>query len=43
MHPVCKEMLPCPYFLDGKCKFSDQQCHFSHGEMVLLASLQEYR
>ncbi|XP_078045261.1 zinc finger CCCH-type with G patch domain-containing protein [Augochlora pura] len=38
-----KEMLPCPYYLDGKCKFSDEECRFSHGEIVLLSSIQEYR
>ncbi|XP_012269744.2 zinc finger CCCH-type with G patch domain-containing protein isoform X1 [Athalia rosae] len=41
-NPTHKEMLPCPYFLDGNCKFSDDQCHYSHGEIVSLSSLQEY-
>ncbi|XP_051167034.1 zinc finger CCCH-type with G patch domain-containing protein [Leptopilina boulardi] len=43
MNPTHKEMLPCPYFLEGDCKFSEEQCHFSHGEIVPLSSLQEYR
>ncbi|XP_015602108.1 zinc finger CCCH-type with G patch domain-containing protein [Cephus cinctus] len=43
MNPTHKEMLPCPYFLDGACKFSDEQCHYSHGEVVPFSSLQEYR
>ncbi|XP_012284436.1 zinc finger CCCH-type with G patch domain-containing protein isoform X2 [Orussus abietinus] len=43
INPTHKEMLPCPYFLDGMCKFSDSQCHFSHGEIVPLSTLQEYR
>jgi hypothetical protein len=36
-------MLPCPYYLEGDCRFSDEQCHFCHGKLVDLASLKEYR
>ncbi|XP_043275966.1 zinc finger CCCH-type with G patch domain-containing protein [Venturia canescens] len=43
VNPTHKEMLPCPYFLDGACKFSDEQCHYSHGEVVPLSNLQEYK
>ncbi|XP_076627354.1 zinc finger CCCH-type with G patch domain-containing protein [Colletes latitarsis] len=43
LNPTHKEMLPCPYYLNGKCKFSDQDCRFSHGELVPLSSIQEYR
>ncbi|XP_053987563.1 zinc finger CCCH-type with G patch domain-containing protein-like [Hylaeus volcanicus] len=43
LNPTHKEMLPCPYYLDGKCKFSDEDCRFSHGELVPLSSIQEYR
>ncbi|XP_017884031.1 zinc finger CCCH-type with G patch domain-containing protein [Ceratina calcarata] len=43
LNPTHKEMLPCPYYLDGKCKFSDDDCRFSHGELVPLSSIQEYR
>lgn len=35
-------MLPCPYFYDSDCKFSDDKCRFSHGETVLYSSLQDY-
>jgi len=42
-NPTQKDMLPCPYYLEGDCRFSDEQCHFSHGELVDLASLKEYR
>lgn len=35
-------MLPCPYFLDLDCKFSDEKCKYSHGETVSFSSLQEY-
>lgn len=43
LNPTHKEILPCPYYLDGKCKFSDQDCRFSHGELIPLSSIQEYR
>lgn len=43
INPTHKEMLPCPYYLDGKCKFSNEDCRFSHGEIVPLSALQEYR
>ncbi|KAI4501267.1 hypothetical protein M0802_003640 [Mischocyttarus mexicanus] len=43
INPTYKEMLPCPYFFDGNCKFSDDQCHFSHGEIVPFSNLQEYK
>ncbi|XP_014206891.1 zinc finger CCCH-type with G patch domain-containing protein [Copidosoma floridanum] len=43
INPTHKEMLPCPYFLDGSCKFSEDQCHFSHGELVPFTSIQEYK
>ncbi|XP_015126841.1 zinc finger CCCH-type with G patch domain-containing protein [Diachasma alloeum] len=43
INPTHKEMLPCAYYLDGKCKFSDEKCHYSHGEKVAFSSLQEYR
>ncbi|KAL0274083.1 UNVERIFIED_CONTAM: hypothetical protein PYX00_006599 [Menopon gallinae] len=42
-NPTHKEMLPCPYYLDGECKFSDEKCRFSHGEKVFLNSLRDYR
>lgn len=35
-------MLPCPYYLETDCKFSDEDCRFSHGEKVAFSSLQEY-
>ncbi|XP_015433672.1 PREDICTED: zinc finger CCCH-type with G patch domain-containing protein [Dufourea novaeangliae] len=43
LNPTHKEMLPCPYYLNGKCKFSDEDCRFSHGELVPLSSIREYR
>ncbi|KAJ8945820.1 hypothetical protein NQ314_009042 [Rhamnusium bicolor] len=41
-NPTHQEMLPCPYYYDTDCKFSDEKCRFSHGEVVLYSSLQEY-
>ncbi|XP_075986111.1 zinc finger CCCH-type with G patch domain-containing protein [Anticarsia gemmatalis] len=40
-HPTHAEMLPCPFFLDGECKFSDEQCRYSHGAIVQLSDLKE--
>ena len=31
-HPTSTGMVPCPYYLEGKCRFSDGDCKFSHGE-----------
>lgn len=42
-NPTHKEMLPCPFYLEGDCKFNDEKCRFSHGELVSLNSLKEYR
>ncbi|KAL0117440.1 hypothetical protein PUN28_010344 [Cardiocondyla obscurior] len=43
LNPTHKEMIPCPYFLSGNCKFSDENCHYCHGEIVPFSSLQEYK
>ncbi|CAH0552963.1 unnamed protein product [Brassicogethes aeneus] len=43
MNPTHKEMVPCPYYFKNECKFSEEDCHFSHGESVFLSSLQEYK
>nr|XP_034824061.1 zinc finger CCCH-type with G patch domain-containing protein [Maniola hyperantus] len=40
-HPTHPEMLPCPFFLNGECKFSDDQCRYSHGAIVQLSNLKE--
>ena len=31
-HPTSTGMVPCPFYMDGKCRFSDSDCKFSHGE-----------
>lgn len=43
MHPTTKKMQPCPYFLEGNCKYSDEKCHYSHGYTVRLDEVQDFR
>ena len=43
MHPTSKQMQPCPYYLDGTCKYSDDRCHYSHGYSVKLDEIQDYK
>ena len=42
-NPTCQKMIPCSYYLDGKCNFSKEQCRHSHGEDVGLSKLKEFR
>ncbi|KRT82582.1 hypothetical protein AMK59_4445 [Oryctes borbonicus] len=42
INPTHQEMLPCPYYLETDCKFSEEKCRFSHGEIVLFSSLKDY-
>ncbi|CAL8143631.1 unnamed protein product [Orchesella dallaii] len=42
LQPVVKSQLLCPFYKEDKCKFSDQDCNFSHGEVVPLSQLREY-
>lgn len=41
-NPTHPEMLPCPYYYQSDCKFSEEKCRFSHGQVVPYSSLQEY-
>ncbi|XP_065830314.1 zinc finger CCCH-type with G patch domain-containing protein-like [Oscarella lobularis] len=41
-HPTSKSMIPCPYYLDNKCKFSDEKCRGSHGHIVNVEDLDPY-
>lgn len=41
-NPLCDEMKPCPFFLDGHCKFDTEKCRFSHGYSVKYSDLEEY-
>ncbi|XP_077286859.1 zinc finger CCCH-type with G patch domain-containing protein isoform X2 [Arctopsyche grandis] len=38
-NPTSIEMVPCPYYLEGECKFDEDDCRFSHGEIVPFSSL----
>ncbi|XP_025198636.1 zinc finger CCCH-type with G patch domain-containing protein [Melanaphis sacchari] len=42
-NPICKQMLPCQFFLSGECKYSDDRCYFSHGTEVPLSRLTEFK
>ena len=42
-HPVTQDMLPCSFYMAGKCKFPDDKCRFSHGEVVKLSDLKEFK
>ncbi|KAL7867304.1 hypothetical protein AOLI_G00151180 [Acnodon oligacanthus] len=36
-----KSMKPCPFFLEGKCRFTDS-CRYSHGEVVRVSELRDF-
>ena len=40
-NPTCQKMIPCKYYIDGRCNFSEDKCRHSHGEVVSLSSLKE--
>ncbi|XP_061195574.1 zinc finger CCCH-type with G patch domain-containing protein-like [Saccostrea echinata] len=41
-NPTHEGMLPCEYHIEGKCKFTPDQCRYSHGHSVKLEDLREY-
>ncbi|XP_062585735.1 zinc finger CCCH-type with G patch domain-containing protein-like [Saccostrea cucullata] len=41
-NPTHVGMLPCEYHIEGKCKFTSDQCRNSHGHSVKLDDLGEY-
>jgi hypothetical protein len=43
LQPTHRSMVPCDFFLDGKCRFDAKQCHFSHGEVYPLSKLKQYQ
>lgn len=43
MHPTMKKMQPCPYFLEGSCKYATDKCHYSHGYIVKLDAVRDYK
>ncbi|GAU97142.1 hypothetical protein RvY_08494 [Ramazzottius varieornatus] len=42
LQPTHRRMAPCKFYLDGKCRFDEKQCHFSHGEVFRLDELEPY-
>ncbi|KAK3917294.1 Zinc finger CCCH-type with G patch domain-containing protein [Frankliniella fusca] len=42
-NPIETKMIPCTYYLEGECRFDDQRCRFSHGEIAQLSNLKEYK
>ena len=41
-HPIEIAMVPCPFFLEGRCRFADDKCKYSHGENCRIAELKEF-
>ncbi|XP_029633880.1 zinc finger CCCH-type with G patch domain-containing protein [Octopus sinensis] len=41
-NPMHRTMVPCQYFLNGKCRFSDEKCNFSHGYVANLDDIRPY-
>ncbi|XP_061591067.1 zinc finger CCCH-type with G patch domain-containing protein [Cololabis saira] len=41
LYPTQKAMKPCPFYLEDKCRFQDN-CRFSHGEVVFVSELREF-
>ncbi|XP_050438487.1 zinc finger CCCH-type with G patch domain-containing protein-like isoform X2 [Adelges cooleyi] len=42
LNPTSNPMVPCKYWVDGECMYSDQDCKFSHGTQVPLTSITNY-
>lgn len=42
-NPTHKEMIPCSFYLDGHCKFNDEKCRYSHGELVPYCDVKDYK
>lgn len=42
MNPTHEEMLPCPYYFETDCKFSEDKCKYSHGEIMDASDIQDY-
>ena len=41
--PTSKAMKPCPFFLEGRCRFESTACKFSHGHIVSFSDLLTYQ
>ncbi|XP_049633695.1 zinc finger CCCH-type with G patch domain-containing protein [Suncus etruscus] len=42
LYPTQPALKPCPFFLDGKCRFQDS-CRFSHGQVVSVDELRPFQ
>ncbi|XP_016057684.1 PREDICTED: zinc finger CCCH-type with G patch domain-containing protein [Miniopterus natalensis] len=42
LYPTHKSLKPCPFFLEGKCRFQDN-CRFSHGQVVSVDELRPFQ
>ncbi|XP_001510447.1 zinc finger CCCH-type with G patch domain-containing protein [Ornithorhynchus anatinus] len=42
LYPTHKSLKPCPFFLEGKCRFKEN-CRFSHGQVVAVDELRPYQ
>ncbi|XP_033102120.1 zinc finger CCCH-type with G patch domain-containing protein-like [Anneissia japonica] len=42
-NPTHISMVPCPYFLEGKCKFSETDCRYSHGHIANVTELESFK
>lgn len=43
MNPTHKSMVPCPYFLQSNCRFSEETCRYSHGFLVSVEDLMPFK
>ncbi|XP_015775085.1 PREDICTED: zinc finger CCCH-type with G patch domain-containing protein-like [Acropora digitifera] len=43
MNPTHKSMVPCPYFLQSNCRFSEETCRYSHGFLVSVEELMPFK
>ena len=41
-HPTHISMKICPFYLEGKCKYSEEDCQLSHGHLIHIDELREY-
>lgn len=42
LYPTHKSLKPCPFFLEGKCRFKEN-CRFSHGHVVSVDELRPFQ
>ncbi|CAL1527389.1 unnamed protein product [Lymnaea stagnalis] len=42
LNPIHPSIIPCKYFMDSSCRFSDDECRRSHGHPVRVSELKPY-